>query len=99
VEKPETARAPSRLGIVGRYILPPRIFDILKYTPPGKNGEIQLTDALALLLKEQKLYARELEGERYDAGTPLGWLKANVSLALKREDMGVDFKEYLKKLL
>jgi UTP--glucose-1-phosphate uridylyltransferase len=99
VEKPETARAPSRLGIVGRYILPPRIFDILKYTPPGKNGEIQLTDALALLLKEQKLYARELEGERYDAGTPFGWLKANVSLALKREDMGADFKDYLKKIL
>ncbi|MFA5308980.1 MAG: UTP--glucose-1-phosphate uridylyltransferase GalU [Dehalococcoidales bacterium] len=99
VEKPEPAKAPSRLGIVGRYILPPRIFDILKYTPPGKNGEIQLTDALGLLLKEQKLYARELEGNRYDAGTPLGWLKANVALALKRQDIGPEFREYLKKML
>jgi UTP--glucose-1-phosphate uridylyltransferase len=99
VEKPEPAKAPSRLGIVGRYILTPKIFDILKYTPPGKNGEIQLTDALGLLLKEQKLFARELEGTRYDAGTPLGWLKANVSLALKRDDIGPEFREYLKKQL
>jgi UTP--glucose-1-phosphate uridylyltransferase len=99
VEKPETSRAPSRLGIVGRYILTPRIFDILKHTPPGKNGEIQLTDALGLLLKEQKVYARELEGNRYDAGTPLGWLKANVALALKRGDIGPEFREYLKGVL
>jgi len=99
VEKPEPSKAPSRLGIVGRYILPPRIFDILKYTPAGKNGEIQLTDALGLLLKEQKIFACELEGTRYDAGTPLGWLKANVALALKRDDIGLEFKEYLKGLL
>ena len=99
VEKPEPSQAPSNLGIVGRYILTPRIFDILKFTPPGKNGEIQLTDALNLLLKEQQLFACELEGTRYDAGTPLGWLKANVALALKRDDIGLEFKDYLKKLL
>jgi len=99
VEKPGPSEAPSNLGIVGRYILTPRIFDILKFTPPGKNGEIQLTDALNLLLKEQQLFACELEGTRYDAGTPLGWLKANVALALKRDDIGLEFKNYLKKLL
>jgi UTP--glucose-1-phosphate uridylyltransferase len=99
VEKPEPSQAPSRLGIVGRYILTPRIFDILKLTKPGKNGEIQLTDALNSLLKQQELFACELKGTRYDAGTPLGWLKANVDLALKRDDIGAEFREYLKKLL
>jgi len=99
VEKPEPSKALSRLGIVGRYILTPRIFDVLKFTPPGRNGEIQLTDALNLLLKEQKLFACELEGIRHDAGTPLGWLKANVALALKRDDIGQEFREYLKKIL
>jgi UTP--glucose-1-phosphate uridylyltransferase len=99
VEKPEPAKAPSRLGIVGRYILTPRIFDIIKYTPPGKNGEIQLTDALGLLLKEQKLYALELQGTRYDAGTPLGWLKANVAMALKHSDIGPELRDYLKNIL
>ena len=99
VEKPEPAQAPSNLGIVGRYILTPQIFDILKFTPPGKNGEIQLTDALNLLLKQQTLFACELEGTRYDAGTPLGWLKANVALALKRDDIGPELREYLKGLL
>lgn len=99
VEKPEPSQAPSHLGIVGRYILTPQIFDILKFTPPGKNGEIQLTDALNILLKEHQLYARELEGKRYDAGMPLGWLKANCALALERDDIGPEFKEYLQKLL
>jgi UTP--glucose-1-phosphate uridylyltransferase len=99
VEKPEPSKAPSRLAIVGRYILTPRIFEILKETKPGKNGEIQLTDALNTLLKHEKLYAVELKGKRYDAGTPLGWLKANVDLALKRDDIGAEFKDYLKKLL
>jgi UTP--glucose-1-phosphate uridylyltransferase len=99
VEKPSPSRAPSRLGIVGRYILPSRIFDVLKVTPPGKNKEIQVTDALQLLLKEQKLYAYELEGTRYDTGTPLGWLKANMALALKRDDFGPELKKYLKGLL
>ncbi len=99
IEKPEPQAAPSRLGVVGRYILPPRIFEILTYTPADKNGEIQLTDALNLLLKEQELSAYEIDGVRYVAGTPLGWLKANVSLALKRDDIGPEFKDYLKKIL
>jgi UTP--glucose-1-phosphate uridylyltransferase len=98
-EKPGPQKAPSHLGIVGRYILTPEIFDILMVTPPGKGQEIQLTDALQLLLKEQALYAYELEGVRYDTGTPLGWLEANVALALERDDIGLDLKEYLRKLL
>jgi UTP--glucose-1-phosphate uridylyltransferase len=98
VEKPEPSKAPSRLGIVGRYILTPRILEILKETKPGKNGEIQLTDALATLLKQEKIYALEFKGKRYDAGTPLGWLKANVDLALKDKDIGAEFKKYLKGL-
>jgi len=99
VEKPELSGAPSHLGVVGRYILTPRIFDVLKFTPPGKNGEVQLTDALNTLLKEHKLFACELEGIRYDAGTPLGWLKANVALALQRDDVGPELRDYLKRLL
>lgn len=99
VEKPEPAQAPSRLGIVGRYVLAPQIFDVLAVTPPGKGNEIQVTDALQLLLKQQKLYAFELEGVRHDTGTPLGWLKANVALALKRDDLGPELREYFKKLL
>jgi UTP--glucose-1-phosphate uridylyltransferase len=99
VEKPELSQAPSHLGIVGRYILTPLIFDILKFTPRGKGNEVQLTDALQLLLQRQKLYACEFEGMRYDAGTPLGWLKANMAMSLKREDIGQELKEYLKKLI
>jgi UTP--glucose-1-phosphate uridylyltransferase len=99
VEKPGPARAPSRLGIVGRYILMPQVFDVLEVTPPGKGNEIQLTDALQLLLGQQELYAFEIEGVRHDAGTPLGWLKANIALALKRDDLGPGLKDYLKKLL
>jgi len=99
VEKPEPAQVPSRLGIVGRYILTPRIFDAIRDTGKDERGEVQLTDALQRLLKQQKLYACEIEGTRYDTGTPPGWLKANVALALKRDDIGPEFREYLKKLL
>jgi UTP--glucose-1-phosphate uridylyltransferase len=99
VEKPEPEKAPSRLGIVGRYILTPEIFETLAVTPPGKGQEIQLTDALQLMLKQQKLYAYELEGVRYDTGTPMGWLGANVAMALKRDDIGPELREYLRKLL
>lgn len=99
VEKPEPAEAPSNLGIVGRYILMPQIFDILEATPPGKNQEIQLTDALQLLLKQQAIYACEFEGVRYDTGTPLGWLKATVAFALRHPDIGPELREYLRELL
>ena len=99
VEKPEPAEAPSNLGIVGRYILMPQIFDALEATPPGKNQEIQLTDALQLLLKQQGIYAYEFEGVRYDTGTPLGWLKATVAFALRHPDIGLELREYLRQLL
>ena len=99
VEKPEPSQAPSNLGVVGRYILPPQIFEVLAMTPPGKGQEIQLTDALQLLLKQQPLYACEFEGVRHDTGTPLGWLKANISFALKRADIGSELKDYLRGLL
>jgi UTP--glucose-1-phosphate uridylyltransferase len=99
VEKPEPSRAPSRLGIVGRYILTPQTFRALQITPPGAGNEIQVTDALHILLQQQELYAFELEGVRHDTGTPLGWLKANVALALKRDDLGPGLREYLKTLL
>ncbi len=98
-EKPEPAEAPSNLGVVGRYILMPQIFDALEVTPPGKNQEIQLTDALQLLLKQQPIYAYEFDGVRYDAGTPLGWLKATVAFALKHPDIGQELREYLRQLL
>jgi UTP--glucose-1-phosphate uridylyltransferase len=99
VEKPEPEDAPSNLGIVGRYILNPEIFDDLKVTKPGKKGEIQVTDALQLLLKEQKVVACEFEGVRYDTGTPQGWLEATIALALSHPDHGPKLKEYLRKLL
>ena len=98
-EKPEPAQAPSNLGVVGRYILMPQIFDVLEVTPRGKNQEIQLTDALQLLLKQQSILAYEFEGVRYDTGTPLGWLKATIAFALKHPDIGQELREYLQQLL
>jgi UTP--glucose-1-phosphate uridylyltransferase len=98
-EKPEPAQAPSNLGVVGRYILMPQIFDVLEVTPRGKNQEIQLTDALQLLLKQQSILAYEFEGVRYDTGTPLGWLKATITFALKHPDIEQELREYLQQLL
>ncbi len=98
-EKPEPAQALSNLAVVGRYILMPQIFDVLEVTPPGKNQEIQLTDALQLLLRQQTVLAYEFEGVRYDTGTPLGWLKATIALALKHPDVGQELREYLRQLL
>lgn len=98
-EKPSPDKALSDLGIVGRYILMPEIFDALETTQPGKNKEIQLTDALQNLLKRQAIYAYEFEGERYDTGNPLGWLKANVEFAVQRADIGPEFRQYLDELL
>jgi len=98
VEKPPAEEAPSDLGIVGRYILSPRIFDVLARTQPGQNKEIQLTDALKLLLKDEPIYAYEFEGRRFDAGTPLGWMEASVLLALQHPVWGGEFKEYLRAL-
>ena len=86
VEKPSREEAPSNLAIVGRYILPPDIFECLKRTPPGAKGEIQLTDALLLLLERHEIYAYEFQGTRHDGGTPLGLLRASLEFALARED-------------
>ena len=98
VEKPSAEDAPSNLAIIGRYILPPDIFDALDRTAPGRGGEIQLTDAIRNLIKTAPVYAYRFEGKRYDAGDKLGFLKATVEFALERSDLGGPFREYLKTL-
>ena len=98
VEKPKPENAPSNLAITGRYVLPPEIFDCLARTKPGAGGEIQLTDAMRILAQERGLWAYIYEGISYDAGDKLGFLKATVELALMNEELGKDFREYLKTL-
>jgi UTP--glucose-1-phosphate uridylyltransferase len=99
VEKPKFEDAPSDLAIIGRYILTPDVFDAIERTEKGAGGEIQITDAMRLMLKEGKpFYAVKLEGNRHDAGDKLGFLIATVEFALKREDLGKDFREYLRSL-
>ena len=99
VEKPKFADAPSDLAIIGRYILTPDVFDAIERTEKGAGGEIQITDAMRLMLKEGKpFYAVKLDGVRHDAGDKLGFLIATVEFALKREDLGGDFRDYLKTL-
>ena len=95
VEKPSPADAPSTLAIIGRYVLPPEIFPILRKTAPGKNGEIQLTDALKELAKRSPMFAQEIKGQRHDAGDKLGFLIATVEFALKNPALGADFSDYL----
>ena len=98
VEKPKLEDAPTNLGIVGRYALTPEIFDVLEETPPGKAGEIQITDGLGLLLKRQPMFALRFEGRRYDTGRPLGLIKASIELALDRDDVGPGLREFLRSL-
>jgi UTP--glucose-1-phosphate uridylyltransferase len=98
VEKPKPENAPSNLAITGRYVLPPAIFDCLARTKPGAGNEIQLTDALRILAKEQGLWAYIYEGISYDAGDKLGFLKATVELALQNPELGEGFRNYLKTL-
>lgn len=99
VEKPKFADAPSDLAIIGRYILTPDVFDAIDKTPKGAGGEIQITDAMRLMLNEGKpFYAVKLQGTRHDAGDKLGFLIATVEFALKRDDLGGDFRNYLKSL-
>jgi UTP--glucose-1-phosphate uridylyltransferase len=98
VEKPPFADAPSDLAIIGRYIFTPDIFDAIERTKPGAGGEIQITDAMRLLLKDRPFYAVKLDGIRHDAGDKLGFLIATVEFALKRDDLGPEFREYLKGL-
>ncbi|MBP0128919.1 MAG: UTP--glucose-1-phosphate uridylyltransferase GalU [Nitrospira sp.] len=96
IEKPSPDKAPSNLAVIGRYVLPPEIFSILRKTTPGKHGEIQLTDALRELAKQSPMFALEIQGQRYDAGDKLGFLIATVEFALKNPSLGPDFGEYLK---
>jgi UTP--glucose-1-phosphate uridylyltransferase len=98
VEKPETSEAPSNWIVIGRYICDPAIFSVLRETPPGRGGEIQLTDALCLLVKEQGLWAYIYDGVSYDAGDKLGFLKATVEIALQNPELGAAFRDYLKTL-
>ncbi len=98
VEKPDPEDAPSHYAVIGRYILSPDIFPALKRTPPGKNGELQLTDGLRLLKKKAPLLAREIDGARYDAGDKLGFLKATVDLALKSPTLGPRFARHLQQI-
>jgi UTP--glucose-1-phosphate uridylyltransferase len=98
VEKPIPAEAPSNLAVVGRYILTPRIFDLLKSTGRGAGGEIQLTDAIAELLKYEKVRAYRVKGKRYDCGSKLGYLEATVEYGLSHPELGEEFNAYLKGL-
>jgi UTP--glucose-1-phosphate uridylyltransferase len=98
VEKPKPEDAPSTLAVVGRYILTPRVFELLREVQPGAGGEIQLTDAIAALLKEETILAYEFEGTRYDCGSKLGYLKATMDYALKHPEVGAAFREYLTSL-
>jgi UTP--glucose-1-phosphate uridylyltransferase len=98
VEKPKFAEAPSKQAIVGRYVLTPLVFELLEKTKPGAGGEIQLTDGIKALLKLEKVFGYTFEGKRYDAGDKLGMLQATVEFALKRNDLGPQFRAYLKGL-
>ena len=98
VEKPEPDKAPSTLGVVGRYILTPRIFHHLEHQTPGAGGEIQLTDGIAALMREEGVFAYEFEGVRYDCGSKLDFLRANIALAMKHPEVGAEFREYLKSM-
>ena len=96
VEKPEPAVAPSTLGVVGRYIMTPRIFHHLERAKPGAGGEIQLTDGIAGLIGEEDVFAYEFHGVRYDCGSKLGYLQANLQYALRHPEVGTDFRAYLR---
>jgi UTP--glucose-1-phosphate uridylyltransferase len=98
VEKPKLEDAPSRQAIIGRYVLTPRVFELLEETTPGAGGEIQLTDGIKALLKEEKVFGYTFKGKRFDAGDKFGMLQATVEFALKRPDLGPQFREYLKGL-
>ncbi len=98
VEKPAPQDAPSNLAVIGRYLLTPRIFDKLENIGRGAGGEIQLTDGIAALLKDEPVIAYPFHGKRYDCGSKLGYLEATVELGLAHDDLGADFKSYLKRM-
>jgi UTP--glucose-1-phosphate uridylyltransferase len=95
IEKPKPGTTSSRLAVVGRYVLSPRIFHHLRAMPPGAGGEIQLTDGIARLLSEERVLAYEFEGRRYDCGSKLGYLEATVDYALRHPEVGEAFAQYL----
>ena len=99
VEKPKMEEAPSRFAALGRYVITPEVFDILEETRPGKGGEIQLTDALRVMAHMGHVYAYNFQGKRYDTGDKLGYLKSVVEFALRRDDLGPGFREYLRELV
>lgn len=99
IEKPSMEEAPSRFAALGRYVITPDVFEVLEQTKPGKGGEIQLTDALRVMARNGSVYAYNFTGKRYDTGNKQGYLKATVEFALRRPDLGPQFREYLKKLL
>lgn len=98
VEKPKLEDAPSKQAIIGRYVLTPRVFELLEQTKPGAGGEIQLTDGIKALLKEEKVFGYTFEGKRFDAGDKFGMLQATVEYALKRPEFGAQFRSYLRGL-
>lgn len=98
VEKPKPDEAPTTLGVVGRYILTPKIFECIENTPRGAGNEIQLTDAIDLLIKQEEVYAYPFEGTRYDCGSKLGYMKAQLQYALKDEEISEEFGEYLEQV-
>ncbi len=98
VEKPSLEEAPSNVAVLGRYIITPEIFRFLETQDAGKGGEIQLTDALRRLAKEQAMYAYDFKGRRYDVGSKTGFIQANIEFALRREELREDMKEYLQRL-
>jgi len=99
VEKPAPDEAPSRAAILGRYIITPGIFEVLKTTAPGKGGEVQITDALSVLAKKETMFAYDFVGRRYDVGDKQGFLEATVEYALRRDDLGETFRKYLEGIL
>jgi UTP--glucose-1-phosphate uridylyltransferase len=96
VEKPQPQDAPSTLGVIGRYVFNPEIFDCLEKIKPGKGGEIQLTDAIQMLLGQQSIFAYQFEGVRYDCGDKLGFMKANIEFSKKHPEIGKEFIAFLK---
>ncbi len=99
VEKPPVGEAPSRLAILGRYIIEPEVFEVLETLPAGRNGEIQLTDALRVLAGQGNVYACEFSGKRYDVGDKLGFIRATIEYALRREELRESVEDYLKELV
>ena len=99
IEKPSVEEAPSNIAILGRYIITPKIFEILENTAPGKGNEIQLTDGLLKLIEEEAMYAYDFEGRRYDVGDKLGFLEATVEYAMRKDDLREAFREYLQSII